>query len=748
MQTYTIKSKENQYEAGRHCNLLPDRMRRFLLLLLTVFFCLNADSQIRFSCIAKDAETDEPLPNVSIITKGGYVHTLTDTNGRARILINPGKYIFYFSSIGYEPQQAELSLPLPNGDSVFTVLMKKEQKELEQVIVSSSRTESRIEDLPTKVEVLGVEEVDEEAGIKPGNIASLLGDIAGIQTQQTSAATGNTEMRVQGLPGKYTQLLKDGMPLFGGYAGSFSILQIPPLDLKQIEIVKGASSTLYGGGAIAGMINLISKQPKQGVFEKTVLLNQSSLKESNVNVYLSNRKNKTGFTFFTGATVQQPVDVNKDGFSDVADTKSFFLHPVLFIYPDKKNTISIGYNGVFENRKGGDILVLKDKADAQHRYFVRNKSLRNSIEAGWEDKINTKDRFHFKATASWLSRDIETNTFGMKASQLSYFSEASYLKRLKKNDLVTGINFTGEQFTRKLPDSTLLTNTRNNTIGLFIQDDWKVASKVTLQAGLRTDFNNTYGTFVLPRLSVLWKINSFFSTRLGGGFGYKIPTVFSSEIDERDYPHILPINTSTVKAERSQGINWDINYHRKVNSWDITVNQMFYITNIRKPILASLNTTSQIYFSNAARPLDTKGFETYIQLHHDALEIYFGYTYTVAKKLYDNNQPYLSLSARNKFATVLAYEFSSHFRAGIEAAFTGRQYLDDASRTPAYPFIAAMMRYDTGKFSFVLNCENLNDYRQTKKENIVIPPATNPSFRQLWAPIDGRVVNLSVRIRL
>src|SRR6185503_10418801 len=101
-------------------------------------------------------------------------------------------------------------------------------------------------------EVIGLEEVEEESGVKPGHIASLLGDVAGIQAQQTSATTNNTELRIQGLPGEYTQMLRDGIPLFGGFAGSFSVLQIPPLDLKQIEIIKGSSSTLYGGGAIAG----------------------------------------------------------------------------------------------------------------------------------------------------------------------------------------------------------------------------------------------------------------------------------------------------------------------------------------------------------------------------------------------------------------------------------------------------------------------------------------------------------------
>ncbi|MEP7373670.1 MAG: TonB-dependent receptor [Chitinophagaceae bacterium] len=720
--------------------------KRFIVLIVLLSVSVLSLSQNILTCLVKDSVTHERLQGVSIIVKGADPAFVTDSSGYAVFKnFRPGKYFFVFTSIGYKPKSISFTFPV-SAEEVVVEMEKAEAQTEEEVIVSSSRTDSRIEDLPTKVEVLGVEEVNEEVGIKPGNIASLLGDIAGIQTQQTSAATGNTEMRVQGLPGKYTQLLKDGVPLFGGYSGSFSILQIPPLDLKQIEIVKGASSTLYGGGAIAGIINLISKKPKEGVFEKNILLNRSSLKESNINVYLSNRKNKLGYTFFTGMNYQKPVDVNRDGFSDVPDIKGLFIHPVFFIYPDKKNSLSLGYSGVFENRKGGDMLVLKNQENNQHQYFNLNKSLRNTVDVTWENRINNKDRFNFKATGSWLDRHIETSTFGMKANQLSYFGEATYLERWEKNDLVTGINFTGEHFTKKQPDSTQLNNYDNSTMGAFVQDDWRIAKKFTLQTGMRLDHHNQYGNFILPRLSLLYKINSYFTTRLGGGLGYKIPTVFNSDIDERDYPHLLPLNN--IKAERSLGANWDVNYHQHVNAWDITVNQTFYVTSIRRPLVQNINSNGDIYFTNAGKPITTIGFETYVQVHYDKLEIYFGYVYTEAKKRYDNAQPYLSLSARNKFASVLAYEFSSHFRAGVEAAFTGKQYLDNGNRTPAFPFVAAMMRYDIGKLSFVLNCENLFDYRQTRKENIVSGPLTNPIFTQLWAPIDGRVVNLSVRIKL
>jgi len=127
------------------------------------------------------------------------------------------------------------------------------------VVVSTTRSNDRIENATTKVEVLGLEEMNEESTIKPGNIASILGDVSGVQIQQSSATSGNANVRIQGLDGRYTQIIRDGMPLYGGYSGGFGILSIPPLDLRQIELIKGSSSTLYGGGAIGGLINLVSK---------------------------------------------------------------------------------------------------------------------------------------------------------------------------------------------------------------------------------------------------------------------------------------------------------------------------------------------------------------------------------------------------------------------------------------------------------------------------------------------------------
>ncbi|MBS1509246.1 MAG: TonB-dependent receptor [Bacteroidetes bacterium] len=692
--------------------------------------------------MVKDTDSKKPLQGVTATISGTAVAASSDSSGKVVFNnIAAGNISIVFSYVGYKTQTVNYRVP---GTVINVQMEKNEDKAEEEVIVTSSRTNSRIEDLPTKVEVLGSEEVGEENGIKPGNIASLLGDVAGIQIQQSNAATGNADARVQGLPGKYTQILRDGLPLFGGYSGSFSILQIPPSDLKQIEIVKGASSTLYGGGAIAGMINLVSKSPKLNSPERSVTINQTSLKESNINAYFSDRNKNVGYTFFSGYTYQRAVDVNKDGLSDVPDLNTFFFHPKLFIYPNKKQQVTLGYNLTFENRNGGDMQVLHHTADATHQFFIRNKSLRNTVDALWENKISTSDQLTVKGTASFFNRNISTNVFGMNANQLSYYTEASYFKRLPNHNIVGGINVNGENFTKQQPDSTQFVNYHQTTLGAFVQDDWKIAQRFTAQAGFRIDHHNTYGNFALPRLSLLYKISSHFTTRLGGGLGYKTPTQFANDVDERQYGTIIYNNA--LQAEKSSGANWDINYKAVTNGWHLTVNQMFYVTAIKQPVVDVLQTNNTITFYNAGKPLNTKGFETYVAATHNDLEIYLGYTYTLAKQLFDPAHPNVSLSARNKFASVIAYDFSKNFRGGIEAAYTGKQYLDDNSTTSPYVFAAAMLRYDIKNISFVLNCENLFDYRQTRQETIYSGSISNPVFKQIWAPLDGRVVNFSVKI--
>ncbi len=125
---------------------------------------------------------------------------------------------------------------------------------------------------------------------------------------------------------RYTQLLKDGYPLYGGFSGSLSLVQIPPLDLQQIEIIKGSSSTLYGGGAIAGLINLISKKPGDER-EISFLVNATSAMGLDLSGYYSQKFTNYGVTVLASRNTQKVYDNNDDNFSDLPQIDRYTINP-------------------------------------------------------------------------------------------------------------------------------------------------------------------------------------------------------------------------------------------------------------------------------------------------------------------------------------------------------------------------------------------------------------------------------------
>jgi outer membrane receptor for ferrienterochelin and colicin len=439
------------------------------------------------------------------------------------------------------------------------------------------------------------------------------------------------------------------------------------------------------------------------------------------------------------------VDVNKDGFSDVGRLEAVYLHPTIYYYLNENNTLSLGLNSALEERRGGDMEVLGRNPVNTGRFFIQSESYRNTGNLVWENKLSHSAKFILKGTVSSYRRNILTNVFGMEGRQLSWFSEATFIKKMARHNIVAGANLTGDRFRKQIPDSMPVRNYSHYTTGVFIQDSWLIHPKFIIETGLRTDLHSDYGTFILPRISLLFKPSPVITTRLGGGLGYKIPGAFESEIDERDYKKIQPL--SNLEAERSYGANWDINFKKELGEVELTINQSVFLTHITKPIALHGTATTLTYF-NADLPVITKGIETWVMVSYEGLEAYAGYTLVDAMKEYDLLQPHVELSARNKFASVISYEFSEKFRACLEATFIGRQWLEDGRRSPSYPILAGMVQYNLGRLSFVLNCENWFDYRQTKRESIVIPPSSNPSFKQLWAPIDGRIINLSVKLKL
>ena len=282
---------------------------------LFILACSFTFGQNTFKAIIKNGETNDNLIGATAQLVNSSNGAITNEQGFLEIKNVPnGVQQINFSSIGFETKILNLSFPV--NDTLQITLTQKEETELDELVIQSTRTNRTIKNTPTRIETIDGEELDEKGNMKPSNVSMVLHESTGLQVQQTSATSGNASIRVQGLDGRYTQLLKDGYPNFGNFASGLSILEIPPLDLKQVEVIKGPASTLYGGGAIAGVVNFISKTPN----EKSAfnfMLNQSNIGQTNIGAYSSQRKGKFGYAVLGLVNLQKSYDVDKDNFSEV-----------------------------------------------------------------------------------------------------------------------------------------------------------------------------------------------------------------------------------------------------------------------------------------------------------------------------------------------------------------------------------------------------------------------------------------------
>lgn len=187
-------------------------MRHFIPIIFFLLSC-NAFSQNSFICIIKDSLTNEPLPFVNVSIESTKNRTTTDAHGNATLANIPnGDNTILVSFIGYKTIKQTVSFPL-NEQLPYLFLLPPDNQTLDEVIISTTRTNSRIEDLNTKVEVLGQEDMDEESTIVPGTVTSILGDLSIITIQKTNPVNGNEAIRMQGLDSRYTQIMRDGLPL-------------------------------------------------------------------------------------------------------------------------------------------------------------------------------------------------------------------------------------------------------------------------------------------------------------------------------------------------------------------------------------------------------------------------------------------------------------------------------------------------------------------------------------------------------
>lgn len=729
-------------------------MRNIIILLLLCSASLSLQAQEQYTIIIKNKETGELLPGATLAIPAAKQSFTSDKNGTITLKKLPsGKYQITCSHTGYETFVDSIIISLQEKIAVAINLVPVAE-EIEEVIVQSTRTSRTIKNTPTRVEIIDAEEVEEKSNMRPANVAMLLHESTGLQVQQTSATSGNASIRMQGLDGRYTQLLKDGYPNFGNFASGLSILEIPPLDLAQVEVIKGPASTLYGGGAIAGVINFISKKPKEKP-ALNAILNQSSVWQTNFGVYASQKYRKIGYSILGLVNFQKAYDADKDGFSELPKARSFTIHPTLYFYLSDKTELSIGNSYANGKNEGGDMQVIKEGVNNEHNYTEKNITQRNTSTLEINHKINSRASLRLKQSLSIFDRDISIPNYTFVGVNTNVYTELSATLQQKKHLFNVGANIIADRFRQHGATTVFNQDARSFTSGVYLQDTWDASNFIIVEMGARLDnvkYTNTIYSdeelFLLPRLSVLFKINDKLSSRLTGGMGYKAPTIFTEQTETIQYKNVAPI--SDCRSEKSSGVTADINYKTgNSNQLSFSINQLFFYTSIRKPLLLNQAPSQNWYFSNAKKPVNSTGFETNLKfIYKNEVKLFVGYTYTLAKSKYLTGNQYLTLLPKHKLNLALLYEREDRFKLGLEGYLTGSQYLSDGSATPSFWELGFMAEKIFHHFSLFVNFENFTDERQSKYKRVVNGPATNPVFDEIWNHTEGFIVNGGIKFRL
>lgn len=722
-------------------------MKWLILTLVSVLSILDGNSQNTFITFIKDSSTEEPLVGATVVLRGTNNGSMSDTTGLVELNDIPdGRQILVFSYVGYRQRVDTLIFPQRSSETQI-ILMESSSEEMEEVVISSARSSRTIGNIPTRAEFIAGEELDEKGNMKPGDIRMMLNESTGIQTQQTSATSYNSSIRIQGLDGKYTQILKDGMPLYSGFSGGLSLLQIVPLDLRQVEVIKGAASTLYGGGAIAGLVNLISKIPAEER-ELSLLLNGTSALGLDASGFYSQRFEKIGATVFVSYNQGTPYDPSDVGFTAIPEFQRITINPKLFFYWSKNTTINLGLNSTLEDRTGGDIKFIEGKGDSSHTYFEENKTKRLSTQLSINHKFNDKSTLAVKNSISYYDRGITTSESHFSGIQYSSFSEVNYSHRNEKSEWTGGLNLWTDKFSENEIDSTPAVDYNHTTIGGFLQSTWSATKKFSLETGFRGDYLKEYGFFALPRVSMLLKVNNNFSARLGGGFGYKIPTVFTEDAERIQFRNVLPIDEMHTRAEKSIGGNFDINYKTSLASKIIiTINTLLFYTQVNNPLILEPRLNGTYEFIQPIGVIDTRGLETNIKLTYNNFNLFIGYTLADVKQRYNGRISKYPLVAKHRLNNVLMYEIEDRLKIGLEAYYTGQQLLNDGARGKSYWITGLMIEKLWEKFSLFINFENFSDTRQTKFDSIYTGTLGEPVFRDIYAPLEGFVINGGFKLK-
>ena len=584
--------------------------------------------------------------------------------------------------------------------------------EVEEIIVQATRSRRRVQDETIRVEVLSQEEIEEKLLMRPGNISMMLNETGGLRVQVTSPALGSANVRIHGMRGRYTQLLADGLPLYGGQAASLGLLQVPPSDLSQVEIIKGSASALYGGQALGGVINLVSKRPGPEP-EGEIILNATTRDAQDLSTYAAMPLG-SGWSgsVLTNFNRQTDHDLDRDEWIDMSGYRRLSTRPRFFYEGADGSSVYLTVGAMTEDRRGGtESGGLAPDGDP----FQQHQDTRR-LDAGlvFEHPVSNWGYAQIRTSAMSQSHEHRFGQLLEEDRHQTLLVEASLAGETTSSSWVGGVAYQSDDYDA---DTFPAFDYRYEAPAIFAQLEHDLGADVSVAASARWDNHNEYGDQFSPRVSFLYRPGPW-TIRASWGRGFYAPTPFVEETEAAGLSRLEPF--VSLDAESAETLSVDVGYTVGALEAGLTL----FGSNIDDAVRLRSISPERVRLINQVGVTRTRGVEALVRWRRAPYVVTASYLYL------DASEPdaagvggrSLPLTPRHSAGLVAMWEQHGRGRVGLELYYTGKQSLEDnpfRSTSKPYLHVGLLGEVVLGRLHLFLNLENLLDVRQTREDSLL-----------------------------
>jgi iron complex outermembrane receptor protein len=681
--------------------------------------------------------SSEGAPVAGATVRVGAQQVETDAAGRATLNVPIGSVQVVIGKAGFFESTHEMSIAAGQAATLSVELVAEPEVEEEVIVVASTRTGRRLEDQPTRVEVIGREEIEEKLLMTPGDIVMMLNEMGGLRVQATSPSIGAASVRVQGMKGRYTRFLSDGLPLFGQQVGGLGLLQIPPMDLGQVEVIKGVASAFYGAGAMGGVVNLLSRRPtaEPGY---DILLNASSLGATDVVAFLSSpASGRWSASLLAGGHGQSKNDRDDDGWADLASYRRAVVRPRVFWDGGGGRTAFMTAGATWEDREGGTMPGAVLPATSAS-YIEALDTRRYDAGATLQTLVGQRYVLTARGAAAWQDHDHLFGDIVERDRHATIFSELALRGSAGSSTWVAGLAYELDDYD---PRDVSQFSYSYSVPGAFVQADVPIRTWLAVSAGGRVDVHNEYGTFFSPRVSALVR-RSAWTSRVSIGGGFFASTPLTEETEAAGLTRLAV--DRPLEAERGTSVSADLTRAFPLGSVTATV----FGSRIADPLMVQRDTAYRLFTESEAAT--NVGVELLATLRRAPFVVTTNYTYVQSREGAAAAREDAELTPRHSAGLVGMLESEEKGRLGMEVYYTGRQRLEvNPYRDESEPYVIVgfLAERRFGRARLFINAENVTNTRQTRWDPLV-RPSQGVDGRwtvDAWATLDGRVFNGGVR---